>query len=912
MNRLYSILLIFVMATSVFAQTFRGLSVKDGLTDLVVNDIYKDSAGYVWMGTARSVERFDGVSFKHYFFGGNGSEENEVNAVDGMPGREIRVGNNTGLWQVSDAGLVRLFPNRIKTKVFALAHDDERWFVATKFGLWITCGDSAKQVLVHDDILSPENYIKDVMSDGNGHVWMVSSNQLCRLNLSDGLMEKFSPGALQTSDFTRVYVTRDTVYLGTSRCGVWAFISKTNRFEPVANVGHVTSLSGDGAGCLHVGTNGGGIYFISASGHRILRNIRHNPDSPDGLRSNSVYSLLVDREGIIWVGLFQIGVDYSLYQYPLFTPYHAPSVSVNLEHYAVRTLEFVGDEKLIGTRDGLFYINERENRCLDLTPQMRSPMVYCSYVHDGKYYIGTHSGMYEFNPTEGKLRDFFPQEENPFVSGQVYSITSDPEGRLWVGTSCGVFAFEDGRCVHHFHSGNSRLPNNSVHFIFFDSTRRGWLCTNVGMALIQSDEECTVTDGFPKDFAANRFIQYMMEDSEHQLYFLPDKGNLLVSDLRLSQVRVIEHTPFAGKKLQCMIEDAERRLWIGTDNGLYRWDKRENTASYNFMDGVPSSIFLNCHPRQTSDGRLWFGCARGLFYTDPQRIKTARPYPYPLAFTALRTRGEELPLFYDAKEQMYEAVLSAPDELTLDFSNFSYTDPRYMCYEYKMDGEDAHWTFLEGRSTVTFYRLPAGNHTFLLRRPGQENSEISMRIKVPASHPMLWLWCTLTFVFALSVGALSNLWWKRRKSGVPVSVENDGLAQEVSSEEKSHGEGKYRSVNIPVEECRILSERLTALMGKEKPYIHPDLKLSDLAGMLGVPSYKLSYLFSQYLNRSYYDYVNDYRVEEFKQLVDKGEHKSYTINTLMERCGFLSRTSFFRYFRKQTGQTPNEYIKARA
>ena len=46
--------------------SFRGLSLTEGLSDLVVNAIYKDSLGYVWIGTGNSLERFDGIHIKHY------------------------------------------------------------------------------------------------------------------------------------------------------------------------------------------------------------------------------------------------------------------------------------------------------------------------------------------------------------------------------------------------------------------------------------------------------------------------------------------------------------------------------------------------------------------------------------------------------------------------------------------------------------------------------------------------------------------------------------------------------------------------------------------------------------------------------------------------------------------------------
>ena len=60
------IIVAFFSIVSGYGQNFRGLSVEDGLPDLVVNAFYKDSQGFLWAGTSSSVERFDGIRFKHY------------------------------------------------------------------------------------------------------------------------------------------------------------------------------------------------------------------------------------------------------------------------------------------------------------------------------------------------------------------------------------------------------------------------------------------------------------------------------------------------------------------------------------------------------------------------------------------------------------------------------------------------------------------------------------------------------------------------------------------------------------------------------------------------------------------------------------------------------------------------------
>ena len=82
-----------------------------------------------------------------------------------------------------------------------------------------------------------------------------------------------------------------------------------------------------------------------------------------------------------------------------------------------------------------------------------------------------------------------------------------------------------------------------------------------------------------------------------------------------------------------------------------------------------------------------------------------------------------------------------------------------------------------------------------------------------------------------------------------------------------------------------------------------------MAVVANTSSHALSYVFNQYLQKSYYDYINEYRVEEFKSAINEEKFSKYTLEALSEHCGFSSRASFFRSFKKVTGITPNEYIK---
>ena len=87
---------------------------------------------------------------------------------------------------------------------------------------------------------------------------------------------------------------------------------------------------------------------------------------------------------------------------------------------------------------------------------------------------------------------------------------------------------------------------------------------------------------------------------------------------------------------------------------------------------------------------------------------------------------------------------------------------------------------------------------------------------------------------------------------------------EVISEEPSIAatEEKYKTNRLTEEECKELHKKLVAYVEKEKPYINPDLKMGDLASALDTSSHSLSYLLNQYLNQSYYDFINEYRVTQ--------------------------------------------------
>ena len=112
-----------------------------------------------------------------------------------------------------------------------------------------------------------------------------------------------------------------------------------------------------------------------------------------------------------------------------------------------------------------------------------------------------------------------------------------------------------------------------------------------------------------------------------------------------------------------------------------------------------------------------------------------------------------------------------------------------------------------------------------------------------------------------------------------------------------------------IEEMAQLEKRLSDLIQTKKPYLNEDLTLSGLAEFLQVTDKKLSALLNQFMDVSFYDYINSFRVEDVKGMIRSGEIEQYTLLGIAYECGFKSKTSFNRTFKKTTGLSPSAYKK---
>lgn len=114
----------------------------------------------------------------------------------------------------------------------------------------------------------------------------------------------------------------------------------------------------------------------------------------------------------------------------------------------------------------------------------------------------------------------------------------------------------------------------------------------------------------------------------------------------------------------------------------------------------------------------------------------------------------------------------------------------------------------------------------------------------------------------------------------------------------------------PIEDLIELREKVEDFMLKNKPYTNPKLSLAELAGKLKMPAHTLSKVINDGFEKNFFDFINSYRIEEFKKRVDNPKFKNYTLLSIAYEVGFNSKTAFNRSFKKITGETPRDYYNA--
>jgi AraC-like DNA-binding protein len=157
----------------------------------------------------------------------------------------------------------------------------------------------------------------------------------------------------------------------------------------------------------------------------------------------------------------------------------------------------------------------------------------------------------------------------------------------------------------------------------------------------------------------------------------------------------------------------------------------------------------------------------------------------------------------------------------------------------------------------------------------------------------------MEFLLAITMGFLLHAIGYVALDERILSPSNDGRIQKP----------KYQGTNLSADQLKDYHQKLINLMSQKKPYLKTELRLLEVSQLLNIPAAYLSLLLNDYMKTSFNDFINEYRVKEVIRKLENGEHQQYSLQSLGLDSGFSNKTTFYRAFKKITGETPLAYSK---
>ncbi|WP_207421143.1 ligand-binding sensor domain-containing protein [Desertivirga brevis] len=715
--------------------------VEQGLSNNAVLSMIQDRSGFMWFGTKDGLNRFDGYRFKIFR-----TNEDLQGSIGNNSIYSLKEDKNGTLWVGTVEGLYSYNPANEKFKVTpgtegiwirAINEDKEGnlWYISnytlqkytrktgkiTKYGqpdsvrvtdicflsngdLWLSAGDGSirkfdqrhKSFSIHTLIPSHhagDRWLAGIQEVTNNKILVLNSDRhLFLFETRTGTSKKVRiPYSKGQNLFLRSFlkVSEEEIWIA-SEFGIFIYNPSTGEFRNFQkrqddryslSDNAVHTLYKDKEGGVWVGTYFGGLDYYPGL-YRWFK--RYSPRiGENSLSGNVVRGLKEDRFGNIWIGTEDAGLNKFNPKTGLFTHFRAGTSEEAISHNNVQAMLISEDKLWVSTlRNGLDIIDISTGRVIKkykMGPKsgLKSDFIYNLYeTATGEKLAGTAEGLYYYN----KKTDQFELINEVPAKAWYSSIMEDGKGGIYAGTfGKGLFYYnkQTGERKHYKHTRNNRgtLSNNWVNVCFKDRKGNCWFGTNNGLCRLEAPGGKMVRYGIKQQFPSN-YIVSIQED---------DRG----------------------------------ALWIGTTKGMVRFlPHNGNVEVFNKSKGLISDQFNFGSSLKALDGRLFFGCLKGLVAFDPNEFRQDTRIP-PLFITAFEVNTSNVQV--EGTIEFLKKSVSFIDRVQLNYkqsdfnvelAGLSFASPQIQKYAFKLEGLSKQWTFLDRTRKVFFTNVPPGTYVF--------------------------------------------------------------------------------------------------------------------------------------------------------------------------------------------------------
>jgi signal transduction histidine kinase/ligand-binding sensor domain-containing protein len=749
-----------------------------GLPEDTVFSITQTRDGYLWLGTLDGLVRFDGIGHST----GAGRTQFAVFKEDNTPG-------------LTSSRIVKLF-----------ADSRENLWIGTETEGVVVVDQSGNTTSFNIGRGSREGALRAACEDATGAVWLYTADgQLCRIKDkkmdgpwywdegrpsncrslvadetgllwigTDLSLAAIDPKAVK-GDKPPVPVKRESPvgrldFLLSSRSGgYWRMANgriqkwKKGRIEdwggyPWQNQAIITTACEDLEGNLIVGTYKIGAEQPGAEQSGVFWFDAHHKYTRIPVSHDSIWCVLVDREGCLWVGTNGRGLD--RVKWPPFDVLEG-------------TKNFVVQSVCEDRRGGLWigYNGERVDHWTGGVLQhtnlswIGSPLAIRSVFVDREtnVWAGTFSayggGLFRL-VTNG----FRPAQGSDMLDRQISALYQDRNGLLWVGTQQGLGRF-DGRSWNTFTSAYGAAAN-AVRAIADDAEGNFWMGTDGGGLLRIRQDQISVfraTNGLPSDH-----VSALQPDDNGVLWVGTSLGLARFAQNKWTSYTTSEG--LASGSVYYLADDNLGYLWIGSSAGLVRVSKKLlndfaqgltnwiQARAFGKPDGLPTGECTSgSQPAacRSSDGKLWFPTISGLATVNPAELRL-NTNPPPVVIESVFV--EEQPQTSNSlRARLPDSIMipAGKERLEIDYTSLNLAAPERARFQYRMTPFETKWHDAKNVRAAYYPKLPPGPYRFEVKACNEDGvwstSPASLAFIVQPPFWRTWWFLTVATICLLGI-----------------------------------------------------------------------------------------------------------------------------------------------------------------
>ena len=372
---------------------------------------------------------------------------------------------------------------------------------------------------------------------------------------------------------------------------------------------------------IWIGTYGDAINYYSNNTRKFYKlNLPKLLNQPQPI---NVISLLEDDNKRLWIGTQHDGI----YQYNLGTrklaKYHLTENAST-----IRTIYQDNFRRIwFGTSEGCYLFNETIQMPERVNyPQNLSETSIGAIREDcnGKIWIGTELFLLSFDARSFSLTEKFPYQTilqqkstSNLDCAYINALFVDRDNNIWVGTAWGGLSMLEAtspkfKLIKHNPGEINDLPNYSIASLCQDKKGNLWIGIDGSGVYILNLQSGGISR-YPLDEKKyGRYFKVVATDSDENLWFGTYKNGLLRKKKNSSQIDVFkkekQKNSLPDNEITCIFESKDKTLWIGTNNGLAKYDKAKNQF---IKINIPRKLITILSIAETSDGILWLGTYGG-------------------------------------------------------------------------------------------------------------------------------------------------------------------------------------------------------------------------------------------------------------------------------------------------------------